>query len=495
MESKQKMEEYQYKSQKYSRIPTSLISQEIAGLYGTTLLQELSNLINLYTIYEKGAEFTTEGSNGDYIPSDLRYKEAKSLIDKQARFLFGRSPDIKLQVLGEKSDQRDKDQSDLQNFVDEVLKKNKFYQHLVPAAKDCFIGKRIAIMLNFNDRGIKINLIPSLEFVYDTDNEGNLSKIISFFTIEDNSNKKLQRIYKKKYWMSEGYCWVEERIYDGAGSIVEEPVPAKKTLFTYIPAVVILNGGLLGDMLGTSDVEDLADYESWYSRLNNADMDAERKGMNPIKYTVDMESDSTRNLSQGAGAYWDLTSDQNLESASPQAGVLESNMGYSTALSGTLNRIKSTMHAQTDVPDTSSEALQGIVTSGKTLKAIYWGLIVRCDEKMKAWIPAIEFMVKTIIDGAHLYPECLTVYESKEVPDGVKYEITVDNNYPLPEDETEEKTMDIQEINAEAMSRKAYMKKWRGLTDDEADEELKQIALEKQLLENSFMLPATETTV
>ena len=31
------------------------------------------------------------------------------------------------------------------------------------------------------------------------------------------------------------------------------------------------------------------------------------------------------------------------------------------------------------------------------------------------------------------------------------------------------------------------MKKWRNLTDEDADEELKQIALEQQLLSNSFM--------
>jgi len=35
------------------------------------------------------------------------------------------------------------------------------------------------------------------------------------------------------------------------------------------------------------------------------------------------------------------------------------------------------------------------------------------------------------------------------------------------------------------MSRKAYMKKWRGLTDDEVKEELEQIALERQIIEDS----------
>ena len=45
--------------------------------------------------------------------------------------------------------------------------------------------------------------------------------------------------------------------------------------------------------------------------------------------------------------------------------------------------------------------------------------------------------------------------------------------------------MDLAEVESKAMSRKAYMKKWRGLTDDEVQEELEQIALERQIIEDS----------
>jgi hypothetical protein len=36
------------------------------------------------------------------------------------------------------------------------------------------------------------------------------------------------------------------------------------------------------------------------------------------------------------------------------------------------------------------------------------------------------------------------------------------------------------------MSRKTFIKKWANVTDDIADEELKQIQLEKQMLEDSY---------
>jgi hypothetical protein len=57
-------------------------------------------------------------------------------------------------------------------------------------------------------------------------------------------------------------------------------------------------------------------------------------------------------------------------------------------------------------------------------------------------------------------------------------------NHSLPEDEIEEMSMDLRNVETRAMSRKAYMQKWRGLTDDQVDEELRQIAEERNILED-----------
>ena len=138
----------------------------------------------------------------------------------------------------------------------------------------------------------------------------------------------------------------------------------------------------------------------------------------------------------------------------------------------------------------SNESLQGVITSGKALKAIDWPLIVRCKEKMKMWGPQLRSLVDIIIQGAMLYPNCITQYTNSPITP-VDYEIKVVQNTPLPEDEAEEKSMDLAEVDARVMSRKAYMKKWRSLSDYEVDEELKQIALERQMIEDSFV-PSTQ---
>lgn len=475
-------------------IPTGLIKNELEGLYGSAVLRDMYEIIKLYDVYEKGAQFVVDTTQ-DYVPADLRYKMAASLLNKEARFLFSKSPDIWVDVhLGDTVEQHEAAReaaSVYQELVDRVLEKNQFKNALLQAAKDCFIGKRVALMYNINtEKGIQVSFLPSLEFVYDVDPSdcNKLTKIVAFYGLNDEKSKTDQRIYKKKYWLQDGFCWYSEEVYNGLGELVETVAPETKTLFEFIPAYVIINDGLTGDLIGTSEIAQLVDQESWYSRLASADMDAERKGMNPIRYTIDAAPESTRNLSVAAGAYWDLASDQNrsVDGAYAQVGVLDSPMSYSTALDTTLNRIKNAMYEQTAVPNVNPEALKGIVSSGKTLKAIYWDLIVRCEEKMLAWRPALELMVKSIIEGVRLYPEAAKFYIDVALPT-VAYGVRVDNQYPLPEDEAEEKQTDLAEVNAQTMSRKAYMKKWRNLTDHEADDELRQIALERQILEDAFM--------
>lgn len=473
-------------------VPNSLITAELEGLYGSNVLHDLQEIIDLYDVYEHGAEYKIESST-DYVAANIRIKKVKSLLNKEVRFLFSKAPDFFVDTpMGDNKEEnkRNKEASSVyKQLIDTVLERNSFSLALLKAAKDCFIGKRVCLMFNINeDTGMQVSFLPSLEFVYDVDpNDANkITKVVAFFNLNTAKAKQDQRVYKKKYWMANGVAHYHEAVYDGTGVVVETIAEDMATRFPFIPAWVIVNDGLTGDLFGTSEVEDLAEYESWYSKMSAADLDAERKGMNPIRYAIDASPESTKGLSIAAGAFWDLSSDQNqAQDRAAQVGVLDSPMSYSSALSVTLDRIKNDMHDQIAVPNVSPEAMKGVVSSGKTLKAIYWDLIVRCDEKMLAWRPALQFLGRCIIEGARLYPKAVTQYMEDSLPE-VPYEIRVDNQYSLPEDEAEEKTIDLAEVAAQTMSRRRYMKKWHQLTDDEADEELQQIAKERELLEDSY---------
>jgi len=473
----------------FNRIPYALINAEITGAAKDTL-DELTQICKYYTAYKKGASFTVEGTNGDYVPAKLKYKMAASLINKEARFLFAEPPDITVEPKGDvgKTTEDAKVALTIMNdLVKTILNTNKFEEALIKAAKDCFIGKRVAGLVNFNeDDGVTVTFLPSTQFIYDT-KVGNLNiitKFVCFIVVKDSITLSEKRIFKKKFELVDDVVYLEEVLYDGAGKELEVVTEHQETLMPMIPVSIFINDGLTSEVTGESEIDLLQDYEQWYSKLSNADIDAERKSMNPTKYVVDMEANSTKKLSTAAGALWDLGSDQNLDKPATSVGILEPAMNYSNALKTSLDRIKTVGYEQIDMPNITLESMQGAITSGKSLKAIYWPLIVRCKEKMKTWGPQLRQLVNIIIQGAMVYPDCIVAYTNDTVMP-VDYEITVVQNTPLPEDEIEEKNMDLSEVESNVMSKKSYMKKWRSLTDDEVKEELEQIALERQIVEDS----------
>lgn len=474
----------------YNDIPYNLIAEEV-GEDSKAYNQELKKIKEYYEIYHSGSDFQVEGTNGDYMPSMIHYKIAGSLIDKQARFLFSEKPLIQVEA------QTDKDRIDetdtkiidnINKYIDNVLEENNFEDILLKATKDAFIGKRVAALVNFNDEdGIDLKFIPSTQFIHEFDekNMNRLSKFVTFTTLTNARQNKDKRILKKKYMMSDdSKVILNEIVYDGSGKLIEEVFGPAEVDLNQIPAVVFLNDGLTGDDDGESEIELLRDYESAYSKMANADIDAERKSMNPIRYAVNMNRNSTKDLTSSPGSFWDLEQSQDIPGSTPQIGMLESGMNYSESLKTTLERLRQTAYDQVDVPDISMDSMQGAITSGKGLKAIYWSSIIRSKEKMKVWGPGLRRVVEILIEGAIGYPKSITQYTDTPIIN-IAHSIIIEQRSPLPEDEEESKKMDLQEVNFNTMSRKTYMKKWHEMTDNEVDDELKQIALEMELFENS----------
>jgi len=500
MLEEQKMEMQQMEAEEvaaviaYRNIPYFMLDNEVTSTKRGEIQNEFHEIIKFYRIYKKGSAFLPEGTNGHYIPSKLRYKKAALILNKEARFMFANPPTFSINR--EDVDTKYKNENAiLQGFLDKVLQRTNFSGKLIKAVKDCFIGKRIAIVLNVSeDNGITVTFLNSLEFIYETSGQGNddneLTKFVTFYQMNDTDSFEEQKWFKKKYTKERDGIYLQEQIYSGTGKFIENVTAKTRIKFDYIPAVVVLNNGLTGDYRGVSELADLMDSESYYSKLANADIDAERKSMNPIKYTIDASEGSTKNLSTSPGSYWDIQSDDEKSiERSAKVGTLEAQMNYSNPLKTTLNRLENDMYSSVDVPNMTNEQLAGIITSGKTIRALYWGLTVRCDEKMVAsWQYALTFVAKAVIDSGKLYPECIGRYlnDTSSIPD-IPFTILVENHYPLPDDVNEAKTMDIAEVESKVMSRKSYLKKWRKLNDNEADAELRQIKYENELLDDSYL--------
>lgn len=456
---------------------TNIVNMELGGLYGQTLIKEMSEIINYYDIYDKGQDWFVDEK--DYTPTKKKTNYIKKLIKEESRFLFGKTPYF---VISTENEGNEAQCELIQDYLDKTLKQNLFSSKLIKGARDCFIGKRIAIKLHADtiNKQIRIMFVPSLEFVYEPfeDRVDELKKIIFFHEMtEPNTEKSKQVIWKQKYEMVDGKCLLHEGFYDGFGNLLETISDNVDLKLSGIPCYVVLNDGLSGDLSGESDVAEIMENQLAYNRLASEDIDTLIKGMNRTIYAIDVEDTSKFKL--GPGAFWDvkksMTSD---ESARPQIGIVETDFNYNDRMQNKLSELKTDMHEVLNIPMINNQDLKGMMTSGKSMKALYWQLITRCEEKMQDWRPALEWMIRAIL-------EMTEVYNIASIPTLDDMVVTVENQYPLQEDEDNEKVLDMQQVNALVMSKKTFIEKWGTVP---SDEELKQIQLEKSMLEDTLSM-------
>ena len=451
-----------------------MLIAELGGLYGSAVLQDISKTIKLYDFYDgKGQDWETPAGL-DYKPTKKRVNLVKKLIKREAGFMFGRTPELTFTSADESADAL----SDAQTVLDSALRRSGFKNKLIQAGRDCFIGKRIAIKVSGGkDKDIRVSFRPSTEFVYSTmdDDCDVLSKIIFFYQTNNEPLRENQRIWKQKYYLDNGRGILNEGIYDGYGRLLEGGQDADTGL-DFIPCYVVINDGLTGDMMGESDVEELIDLQNAYNRLNSDDADALKFNMFPQTVATDVKAESLEAMRISPGALVDLQTDPaTMGSGQAKLDKLESSFSYSERFEAAINRTKNDMFDLLSVPNVSLEQLKGLMQSGKSMKALYWELITRCEDKWASWEPALEWLGMTILRMA-------AAYHGLAYPNDTA--VHVEHIYPILEDDFDEMANDQQEVIHQLRSKKSYIEKW-GVAPD-ADAELRQIKVEETLFTDSF---------
>ena len=438
--------------------PMQMITAELGGLYGSAVLEDIGKTIRLYEFYDGKGQDWTVASGLDYKPSKKRVNLVKKLIKREAGFMFGRTPEINL-----RSDCADRDAV---AAAQDILEKSRFKNKLIQAARDCFIGRRVAIKLSGGfGREPKVTFRPSFEFVYTTaeDDCDTLQKIIFFYQTNNAAERDKQRVWKQKYFMNDGRCILNEGVYNGFGQLIEGGEDVDTGL-DFIPCYVIINEGLTGDLLGESDVAELVDLQNAYNHLNSDDADALRFNMFPQTVATDAKAESLEYIRISPGALVDLQTDPAVmgDGQSRQAKLqkLESGFGYSERFEAAVNRTKNDMYDLLSVPNVSLEQLKGLMQSGKSMRALYWELISRCEEKWASWEPALQWLAEAIL-------KMNALYLGADIPQGTYVEI--EHLYPILEDDFTEMSNDRQEVAAGLRSRASYIEKWCVAPDAETE--------------------------
>ncbi|MCL2486158.1 MAG: phage portal protein [Oscillospiraceae bacterium] len=431
---------------------SNLVSAELTGLYGQKTLEEMGQIIRLYEFYDGAGQAFAPPADLDYQPTMLVTNLCKKLIKRESRFMFGRTPELRIRSLeGELL-------TEFQHALERVLEGSRFPEKLLKGLRDCLIGKRVAVKIT-GGRGTPtaIHFRPSLEFVFEPfeDDADRLKKIIFFYRTNNEMHKRDQRIWKQKYEMTGGRCLLCEGLYDGFGGLTEGG-DVIDTGLDFIPCYVIINDGLIGDLSGESDVLEIMDNQNAYNRLKSDDIDALKFNMFPQRVAVDADGSSLENMTISPGSLVDLVTDPARDDNGAQASLtmLESHFSYDGRFEHTLNRIKQDMHELLGVPNLSLEQLQGLAQSGRSMKALYWELIERSEERWTAWEPALRWMCRTVL-----------LFESKfgELSSGedTPFNVAVEHLYPILEDEENERELDLREVTAGVRTPESYREKWQ----------------------------------
>ena len=456
-----------------------ILLAEMSGLYGQSVLRDIGQIIRLYDFYDGRGQDWELPQGLDYRPTKKRVNLVKKLIKREAEFMFGRAPEITFNSDREASAETvDK----AQRFLDGALKRSRWNNKLMQAGLDCFIGKRVALKISGGkDKPVRVSFRPSPEFVYSvTDDDCDiLDKIIFFYQINDEQNRADQRLWKQKYWLENGRCWLNEGVYNGFGQLLEGGQDVDTGL-DFIPCCVILNGGLSGDMKGESDVEDLIELQNSYNHLLSDDADALRFNMFPQTVAVDAKAESLDAMKISPGALIDLQTDPAKEGSQARLDKLEAGFSYSERFEAAITRTKNDMFDLLSVPNVGLEQLRGLMQSGKSMKALYWELISRCEGKWASWRPALEWMAFAVLKMESIYHGF--AYDEDALT------VNVESLYPILEDDFDEMANDMQEVSRQVRSRKSYIEKWR--TAPDADAELLQIKKEETLFSDSFISAA-----
>ena len=420
----------------------------------------------------------------DYIPTqDIRNK-VKQLLNKQARFMFGKEPTLILKP----DDPVDKEKcEELRRFLDNIFEFNKFWKNTKKAFLMCTLKKRVLLRVEANPGMPIVIKFENIEDFYYKEINGMLLK--TRFFEEDEQNVFKDSDTDKIYYIHEYYYdrpnkQAEQQAYYRKlifkGDNLKEPVDVVEnpTGFLNIPCWLIKNGGELGDMFGESDLDDLKESQNQYNRKNSDYADALKFQMFGAESIIDGDADDVNKLTIAPNAVHAVRTDAAAKDSGKQAVMqrLEYNMGSAEAVNAYLDRIDKDMRDVLDMP--TIKDLSNI-PSAKAMKYMYNDLISRCEEKWSDWEPVFKDLVNFILQAAAV---CYKGTFKKEWLN-LNYTLIFEHNYPIPSDEEDKKKLAIEEVNANVRSHKSYIKDFGD--EEDAEAEFKEIINEMVLLSES----------
>lgn len=472
------------------------VRRVLLGVYAGSpeLLKERTEIIQYYSFYngeakdDKQNPFTMgqswEVPEGlDYEPTQEIRNHTKKLLQKQQRFMFGQSPTVMVKPYDNESTDAAETK---RQFIDDILDGGEFWNETFKAFLDCTIGKRVLLLVDANPgEEIQYKYYTADQFTYKTNKHDykKLEEVIIAYQDADTVDKPAdEQIWHRWKYAIEDFegstCILEIGEFDGNGKEIEGTHQVIDTKLKELPARVILNGGLLGDTNGTSDVEDLMSIANSYNKRMSDFADSLRFKMFEQPVITNASASSVESIKVAPNALIDLKADPTQQGAKPEAYMLSSTFSFKDAAEYYLDKALADMYELMDQP--RPEDIKN-VPSAKAIRFIFYDLMARCEEKWKSWEPVILWAINFSLEVTEQFNLYTDNDNRKSL--GTKARVSLTHNYPIPEDEELKKKLAMQEVETQVKSRKTYMREFGDIEDE--NKEFNEILEEAKALQEA----------
>ncbi|EGO86251.1 phage portal protein [Clostridium botulinum C] len=408
----------------------------------------------------------------DYVPSKVIDNKIKPLINKQARFMFGKEPDILFKQLDKNAKENCEE---LRQFIDAILNASKFWSNTMKAFRLASVTKRVMLRLEANP-GESVRLywhdINDFNYEVDLNDITKLNKVILVkpVTIDKEVSKQLWNRYT--YYINqitdkESSCYL--RVETFKGDNLENPIEIREqdTGLSKIPCWIITNEQSITSPYGQSDIKDLKPLQDSYNKRLSDFNDFLRFLMFGQTAIIDATKDTVDACNIAPNSLMALRSIEDTE-GNKQAKVqrVESNFTNAEPVKMYLKMLEDSMYEKLGIP--KPESLQQ-VPSAKSIKYMYTELVARCEEKWHDWEPIIRSMIRLIVEACSKF-KCYE--EWKEEWNNLLFTIVLNKNYPIPEDEEDQKRLAMEEVNSNVRSHRSYIKDYSN--DEDYEEHFKE---------------------
>lgn len=405
-----------------------------------------------------------------YAPTVLVINLANWFVKKRSSWMFEVAPDI--EVIGKTVDSTDKMNkigyepskkqvkqdnaaSDRESILYHIWNENRFEEKLMAGATDFFVGGTCALKLRYlPGNGIKMDFAPAHE-VFPIPNHDEPTKMDGVVFASHYNN--YDTVWKQEWMMSDGYCWVQEGLYDASTfELLDTIVPLTNTQLPFVPVVLFPNDALTNRMFGESYLRDMIPLFDQYNKTMSDATDSLRFSMFAVTVLLNAPPDAENMVKVSPQEVW------NLGGEGVDAKKLESSFNYSGALADFLTRLENVMHMIGEVPDITPDRIKGFgLVSGVALKLLYSDLVSATQRSWRIWKSRLTLVNEYILRMLEIY-QATPEFPYNDLPISSiqgNYENRIIPHLPLPENETEIVSLEIQKMANSLQSVKGAMQR------------------------------------